>query len=218
MLNDTGDGGLMLAGKSGSYVLSCPRTIAALLFAAALLLSGHSGASCIDPTQCYCGLAPESDDVIVRAEVIWADVSTVSIRILGAPFYNPDGLVVSGQVLEDLTFQRTIHLAAGDVCLFRIPGSLDRVAFYVLEEGGKYRCRYIPDFPGLDMIELAQLALSGDCQINAMALLDLDGYCKDVISGCCNSERTTFQQPAGFLLILGAIRFRKKRKNSRTEV
>jgi hypothetical protein len=61
------------------------------------------------------------------------------------------------------------------------------------------------------MIELAQLALSEDCQSNAMALLDLDGYCKDVISGCCNTERTTFQQPAAFLLILGAVRFRRTR-------
>ena len=186
-----------------------------LVLALCVLLSRPSGASCIDPTHCYCGLVPEADDVIVRAEVTRADESTVSIRVVGAPFYNPDGLVLSGQVLEGLTFHRTIHLATGDVALFRMKKSLDQIAFYIIEEGGRYRCRYVPDFPGLDMIELTQLALSGDCQVNAMALLDLDGYCQDVVSGCCNTERTTFQQPAGLLLALVAIRSRKKHGNER---
>ena len=208
----------MPEGNSAGRAAARNRVLTVLLFAIAVLLPGRSGAECMDPTYCYCGLEPSSDDdIIVRAEVTRADYSTVSIRVVGAPFYNPDGLVVSGQVLENLTYHGMIDLAAGDFCLFRIVKSLEGIAFYIFEDLGWYRCIYLPDFPGLDMIEVTQLALSGDCRTKALALLDIDGYCEPIVSGCCNNEVIMRYQPAALLLILGAIRSRRKRSNSEEE-
>jgi hypothetical protein len=196
----------MSAGKSGSYRLS------ALLFMAVVLLPGYSSAECAEPTNCYCGLVPHSDDdAIVRAEVTRADAATTSIRVLGAPFYDPDGSITSGQVLEDLEYRHKPYLAAGDVGLFLVRESENQIAFYIPEEGGRYLCKYDPDFPGLDMLEVTQLVLSGDCLNNARAL-GIEGNCDPIVTGCCNNEVIMFHQPAALLLVLGVVHSYKRRR------
>jgi len=211
-------GGIVVPeGNSTSRTVARNRVLPVLLFTVAVLLPGRSSAECIDPTYCYCGLVPDGDGaVLVRAEVMRESDSGVDIRVLGIPFYDPGGLVASGEALEDFTGCDRTNITVGDVGIFLAYPEAGAIRFFIIEEGGRYFCEYKPDFPGLDMNELAQLVLSGDCWENAHAL-GIVADCDPIVSGCCNNEVIMRHQPAALLVALIAIRSRKKRGSPGTE-
>jgi hypothetical protein len=161
--------------------------------------------SCFDPAWCYCGLKPgSSGEVLIRAEVLQKGELTSTLRVQGVPFYDPEGSVSSGQILENLGYRESSSCSVGDYGIFLVDPTEGWISFYVIEQGGRYLCFTDSDFPGVNMEELAQLALSDNCWDAARAL-GIESDCKDIVSGCCNTERTTFSNSAPLILVLGFL-------------
>jgi hypothetical protein len=130
--------------------------------------------------------------------------------VLGIPFRDPEGVIASGQVLEELDYHDTEELTVGATGIFLVRTPENVIWFYVIEKGGRYPCVSDLEFPGLNMDELAQLVLSDDCWKNARQL-GIESKCSDVEFGCCGLGTTHYHESAALVVVLGVLRSRKKR-------
>jgi hypothetical protein len=193
-----------------------PASIVLNLIIMSLLLSSPASATCDYPYSCYCSLAPEEGDVLFRAEVVSMDDTTVSIRVQGIPFYDPEGLMSSGQVLAGLTYADP-HYVLGNFGIFLVQMKDGHIPYAIAEDGGRYPCYLDPWFRGLTMEQLAEAVLSEDCPM-AVYEMGLEPKCPPglIESGCCYEIRADLDDTAplvlGLVVLLPRKRFRRRQR------
>ena len=179
-------------------------------------------AECIDPTQCFCSLVPEQCEMLVTAEVIVVDGTYASLKVVGEPHHDPEGILQDGQLIEGLKYSRS-ELAPGNVGLFRIhpPGACvisEPNSFYiaslVVESSGKYLCETYPGFSGATKDQLLAAILSGKCYEAVFELMDIKNYCEGE-SGCCYQTMASIDS-AMILALLGLVLVPRGNRRSRS--
>ncbi len=187
------------------------RTIAMLLFSAAIeFLPQDAAASCRDPTECYCKLAPNRCEVLASAEVAASGNGQVTLRVLENPFYDPDSLISTGMELTfDDEFSVAAELEEGQRGLFRFhpPGACVLVepdkpylAAALTESSGTYPCDSYPSYPGTDRAALLSVVLGADCHNAAWQMIGIEHYCEGT-SGCCYSIQASLGNALPVLLL-----------------
>ena len=142
--------------------------------------------NCIEATDCFCNLAPNTCEVLIMAEVVGVEESNpseryASIRVLGTPHYDPQGLLHDGQLLVDLNVTPCC-LKLGDIGLFLVypPGSCDPNKHYIahvaLQSEGKLMCSLDYEFPGATEEEVVSAVFCDDCR-SAVFELGVENHC-----------------------------------------
>ena len=149
--------------------------------------------NCIEATDCFCNLVPNTCEVLIIAEVVKVEEISLSeryasIRVIGTPYYDPQGLLHDGQLLEDLGLSPR-HLKWGDVGLFLVypPGSCDPnkhfIAHFALQSEGKLLCYLDYRFPGAAVDDVVSAVFSDDCR-SAVFELGVENHCGPSGAAC----------------------------------
>ena len=169
-------------------------------------------ALCMDPADCYCRLKPESDEALVRAEVLAVNGHTADLQVLGAVYYDPGGLLAETTSAEGIGAD-ALNLQAGQIWLLSIGQASEGLVILagVQESDGILPCELDSDFPGATADTVAGAVLCENC---SAAVRDLGVYveCQDNRSGCAVGYDKGSGEPWAFLLILIGLAWLRARR------
>ncbi len=143
------------------------------------------GASCQDPSDCYCSLKPDVSQALVRVEVKAVADGLADLEILGTAYFDPQNILGEESLLQGVE-EGGQQFATGQIWLVRVVLEAEQlqIGIGVEEIDGLLPCYTDPDFPGATADTVAGAVLSRDCE-GAVRDLGVWGECD---MGCCASS------------------------------